>query len=227
MLLRRGRRPRIDVIHANEGDPMKRRDLLKHCTAGATLLPLASLGLVSASCERSASPAEGGERLIGSAEPDESSPEWAGTVLQADEGEFIVSGRRRAPMRIKVDSRVNPGTPMSMLVSEVQPGQMIPVHLHRNEDEIIFIHTGEGIVTLGDQRVESSAGAMLYAPKGVWHGVENIGGATITWCAIWSPAGFEQYFKELSALYARPGDPPTNEQTTALGLRYGMEFRDG
>jgi quercetin dioxygenase-like cupin family protein len=129
-------------------------------------------------------------------------------------------------MRIKVDSRAVPGTPMSMLVSEVPPGQMIPVHRHRNEDEIIFLHTGEGIVTLGDRRVQSSAGAMLYAPKGVWHGVENTGDATITWCAIWSPAGFEQYFKELAALYARAGDPTTPEETAALARKYGMDFRD-
>ena len=206
---------------------MRRRELLKHGAAGATLLPLASLGLLTASCERAAPRAEGGARPLGAAEPGQPSAEWAGTVLQADEGDYIVSGRRRAPMRIKVDSRAVPGTPMSMLVSEVQPGQMIPVHLHRNEDEIIFIHTGEGIVTLGEQRVASSAGAMLYAPKGIWHGVENTGGETITWCAIWSPAGFEQYFKELSTLYARAGDPPTTEETAALGRKYGMEFRDG
>ena len=29
----------------------------------------------------------------------------------------------------------------------------------------------EGFVTLGEERVPSSAGAMLYAPKGVWHGL--------------------------------------------------------
>ncbi len=116
---------------------------------------------------------------------------------------------------------------MSMLVSEVPPGRSIPVHLHRNEDEIILSHSGAGVVTLGDRRVESSIGAMLYAPRGVWHGVENTGEETITWCAIWSPAGFEQYFKEPGALLARAGDPTTSEETAALALKYGMEFRDG
>lgn len=205
---------------------MNRRDILKHCSAGAMLLPVASLGLLNASCKTDEPPAIGSRRIAGGAEPGQPSANWAGTVLQANEGEYIVSGRRRAPMRIKVDSRTVPGTEMSMLVSEVPPGQSIPVHLHRNEDEIIFIHTGEGIVTLGEQRVQSSAGAMLYAPRGVWHGVENTGDGTITWCAIWSPAGFEQYFKELAVLLARAGDPATSEETAALALKYGMEFRD-
>jgi hypothetical protein len=34
---------------------------------------------------------------------------------------------------------------------------------------MIFFHTSRGIVTLGEQRIASLAGAVLYAPKGVWH----------------------------------------------------------
>lgn len=115
---------------------------------------------------------------------------------------------------------------MSMLVSEVEPGTGIPVHLRRNEDELIFIHTGSGIVILGERRIPSSAGAMLYAPKGVWHGVENTVSDVLTWCATWSPPGFEQYFKEAGT---RPGDrapAPSPEEATAIALRYRMVFRD-
>src|SRR5262245_27957068 len=107
------------------------------------------------------------------AQPAES--KWAGAVLHANEGEHLVAGRRRAPMRIKIDSTKAVGATMSMVVSEVAPGANIPIHLHRNEDELIFIHTGIGIVTLGDRQVRSSAGAVLYAPKGVWHGIESVG----------------------------------------------------
>jgi quercetin dioxygenase-like cupin family protein len=109
---------------------------------------------------------------------------WRGAVLQADEGEHLISGRRRAPMRIKIDSRAATSATMSMLVSEVSPGANIPVHLHRNEDELIFIHAGSGIVTLGEQRVASKTGAVLYAPRNQWHGVENTGNDTLIWCAI-------------------------------------------
>ena len=90
---------------------------------------------------------------------------WTGAVLQANEGEHLVAGRRRAPMRIKVDSTKAIGATMSMVISEVAPGANIPIHLHRNEDELIFLHTGTGIVTLGERQVPSSTGAVLYAPK--------------------------------------------------------------
>ena len=148
---------------------------------------------------------------------------WSGAVVQKDEGEYLVSGRRRAPMRIKIDSRRAAGATMSMLMSEVAPAANIPVHLHRNEDELIFIHTGEGIVTLGDRRIPTKAGAVLYAPKNVWHGVENTGSETLTWCAIYSPPGFEQFFREAVTPASGPG--PTPEQIAKLADKYGMVFR--
>lgn len=150
---------------------------------------------------------------------------WRGTVLQLDEGEYLISGRRRAPMRIKIDSTRAAGARMSMVISEVAPGASIPVHRHRNEDELIFIHTGRGTVTLGDERIDSTAGAVLYAPIGVWHGIENTGAETLTWCAVFSPAGFEQYFREVGVPPDGSVAPPSPDQVTAIGLKYGMEFR--
>jgi quercetin dioxygenase-like cupin family protein len=114
---------------------------------------------------------------------------------------------------------------MSMVISEVAPGAAIPIHRHRNEDELIFIHTGRGSVTLGDERIDSTAGAMLYAPRGVWHGIENTGPETLTWCAVFSPPGFEQYFREVGVPPDGSVAPLSPDQVTAIGLKYGMEFR--
>jgi mannose-6-phosphate isomerase-like protein (cupin superfamily) len=152
--------------------------------------------------------------------------EWRGVVLQPNEGEHLVSGRRRGTMRIKVDSRLAKGAAMSMIVSEVAPGASIPVHLHRHEDELIFIHTGSGIVTLGEQRVPSSAGAMLYAPKGVWHGIENTGDETLTWCATYSPPGFEQFFREVGVPAGSGAPGPGLDVIARVAEKYGMVFKD-
>jgi hypothetical protein len=65
---------------------------------------------------------------------------------------------------------------------------------------------------------------MLYAPRGIWHGVENTSDTMLTWCAIWSPGGFEQYFLEVAALLE--AGEPAQEQLDALADRYGMTFRD-
>lgn len=152
--------------------------------------------------------------------------QWSGAVLQASEGEHLVSGRRRAPMRIKVDSTKAVGATMSMVISEVAPGASIPIHLHRNEDELIFIHTGAGLVTLGNRQVPSSAGAVLYAPKGIWHGIENTGSEVLTWCAIWSPPGFEQFFRETGVPPGVVGRDPTPAQIAESARKHGMVFKD-
>ncbi len=151
---------------------------------------------------------------------------WTGAVLQANEGEHLVAGRRRAPMRIKVDSTKAIGATMSMVISEVAPGANIPIHLHRNEDELIFLHTGTGIVTLGERQVPSSPGAVLYAPKGVWHGIENTGATVLTWCAVWSPPGFEQFFRETGVPFGRVGSDPTPDQISESARKYGMVFKN-
>ena len=159
-------------------------------------------------------------------QPPELQPQWPGIVLQRDEGELLISGRRRAPVRIKVDSARHKGVAMSMVVSEIAPGAAIPVHRHRNEDELIFLQAGDGMLTLGDRTVAVSAGAMLYGPRGIWHGIQNTGSQTIVWCAIYSPAGFEQYFREVGVPPGEERRLPAPEQVNAIAAKYGMEFRD-
>jgi len=189
---------------------LSRREFLETARVTAITVSAGSLGLLTAACRN----------------PTEERVAWGGVVLRHDEGELLIGGRRKAPMRVKVDSKIASGATMSMIVSEVAPGASIPVHLHRNEDELIFIHTGSGVVTLGDTRVPVAPGAMLYGPRNIWHGVENTGSSTLTWCAIYSPPGFEQFFRETGV---RPGgkeSPPGPEQAAAIARKYGMIFRE-
>lgn len=198
-----------------------RRAFIEQGSAAAAALSAASLGLLSTACSSRGTHA-GGPSLPGSM----LASSWRGAVVQENEGELLISGRRRAPMRIKVDSTVAVGATMSMLVSQVFPGASIPVHLHRKEDELIFIHTGTGIVTLGDERVPVSPGAVLYGARNVWHGVENTGSDVMTWCAVYSPPGLEQYFRKVGVPPGGARTPPTAEQMAALAREYGLVFRD-
>ena len=62
-----------------------------------------------------------------------------------------------------------------MIVQDVSPGTVIPVHLHEREDEIILIQSGTGVASLGDVETPVSAGSVLWIPKGTWHGGKNTG----------------------------------------------------
>lgn len=143
-------------------------------------------------------------------------------ALGADDGELVYVGRD--PVRIKVSPH---GTGrLAMITQEVSPGTSIPVHLHEREDEVIFIQSGTGEATLGDARVTLAAGSTLFVPQGTWHGGRNTGRDTLQWVAIYSPSGFEGYFREIG----RPSpDAPRRERSPdeyrALDEQFGIRYR--
>jgi mannose-6-phosphate isomerase-like protein (cupin superfamily) len=131
----------------------------------------------------------------------------------------------RDPVRIKVSPGGQSGR-FAMITQDVSPGTSIPVHLHEKEDEIIFIQSGEGEATLGDRQVRLTAGSTLFVPQGTWHGGRNTGPATLKWIAIYSPSGFDGYFREIGR--DAPDAPPrrrTPEERESLDRRFGIRYR--
>jgi mannose-6-phosphate isomerase-like protein (cupin superfamily) len=62
----------------------------------------------------------------------------------------------------------------------------------------------EGVLTfkLGDETVEGPAGSFVLVPPGNVHTFSNPSSAPARFLSLCAPAGFEQYFKELSAALA-------------------------
>jgi mannose-6-phosphate isomerase-like protein (cupin superfamily) len=158
---------------------------------------------------------------LASAEPIRSAPAWGGAVIHPDEGLVIPATPDGRVVRVKVDSVDHPGVRMSMIVEDLPAGSEIKVHLHQNEDEIIFIRMGSGIATLGDREVAVEAGATVYVPQGVWHGLRNNGTAMLGMSAIYSPPGFEQAFKDR---LVHPNRTPA--ETEAHRKKFGIVYRD-
>jgi mannose-6-phosphate isomerase-like protein (cupin superfamily) len=98
-----------------------------------------------------------------------------------------------------------------------------PLHLHTREDEYSFVLEGRMGALLGDEVVEAGPGDLVFKPRNQWHTFWNAGDEPCRILELISPAGFEQFFQELSdmggAIKADPDD------LTALGTRYGLSFR--
>jgi quercetin dioxygenase-like cupin family protein len=77
-----------------------------------------------------------------------------------------------------------------------------PVHTHRNEDEYSYVLEGRVGVQLGDEVLESGPGELVFKPRGVPHAFWNAGDEPARLLEIISPAGFENYFRELAPLLA-------------------------
>lgn len=148
-------------------------------------------------------------------------PAVAGAVVHAREGQTIPPTPDGRTVTVKVDSQVMPGVRMSMITEDLPPNSAIRVHLHQRADEIIFIRMGSGIATLGDREVAVSAGAIVYVPQGVWHGLRNNGTEMLGMSAVYSPPGFEQAFKDR---LLRPNRTPAEAE--ASRKKHGIVYRD-
>jgi mannose-6-phosphate isomerase-like protein (cupin superfamily) len=59
-------------------------------------------------------------------------------------------------------------------------GESIPTHKHLNEGELIFLHTGEGVIKIGEKEIPVKTGSVAFIPKGLWHGIKNTGSGKLT-----------------------------------------------
>jgi oxalate decarboxylase/phosphoglucose isomerase-like protein (cupin superfamily) len=76
------------------------------------------------------------------------------------------------------------------------------------------------MATLGEREVPVSAGATIYVPQGVWHGLRNTSDATLGMSAVYSPPGFEQAFKDSLRPNRTPAEIEANRQ------KHGIVYRD-
>ena len=97
-----------------------------------------------------------------------------------------------------------------------------PLHRHTREDEYSFVLEGRMGALLGDEVVEAGPGDLVFKPRDQWHTFWNAGDEPCRILEIISPAGFEQFFRELSDMGgAIEADP---DELAALGERYGLAF---
>lgn len=95
-----------------------------------------------------------------------------------------------------------------------------PPHVHTNEDELFFVLEGDHVFTVGDEVFEVSPGGLVFGPRGVPHSQRHPdGGRTLT---LLSPAGFEQFFRDIAA--AQPGGGPDFEHLERIARTHGVRF---
>jgi len=98
-----------------------------------------------------------------------------------------------------------------------------PLHLHTREDEYSFVLEGRMGALLGDDVVEAGPGDLVFKPRNQWHTFWNAGDEPCRILEIIAPAGFEQFFQELSDLGGVLNTTP--ETLEQLNAKYGLEMR--
>ena len=95
-----------------------------------------------------------------------------------------------------------------------------PLHLHTREDEYSYVLEGRMGALLGDEVAEAGPGDLVHKPRNQWHTFWNAGDEPTRILEIISPAGFEQFFRELVDM---GGVLNADEsELAALNQRYGL-----
>jgi mannose-6-phosphate isomerase-like protein (cupin superfamily) len=102
-----------------------------------------------------------------------------------------------------------------------------PAHIHRHEDEYSYVLEGEVGFEIGDETFTAGPGELVAKPRGVWHAFWNAGDVPARVLEVISPAGFERYFAEMSALVPPAVPEPDLPALAALQERYGLEMDFG
>ena len=149
-----------------------------------------------------------------------------GIVVHENEGIHILTGRRKVPITIKISKTKHGVDGISFCVEDQSPGRKMRIHKHLNNDELIFIHKGEGTLTLDDESIEVKTGDVAFVPRGTWHGLDNTGKENLLMVFQYSPAGFEEYFIENGTIVGMPDKVKTEEEYAITEKKYGMVYKE-
>lgn len=120
---------------------------------------------------------------------------------------------------------------ISLLEHQAPAGHSPPLHIHRTEDELFHVLTGDFEFHVGDQTRLLTAGASLLTPKGIAHTfrVRSTNGGK--WLTMTTHTDFERFVRAIGRPAPRaelppPPGPPTPEmvaQLTEVAARHSID----
>ena len=141
------------------------------------------------------------------------------TVVQPGEGQ--VGDLGSIGVQFKLWGR-DTGGQVSIVEHPFPVGALVPAHLHTREDEFSIVTEGEIGFRSGDREVVLGPGGYITKPRGEVHTMWNAGAEPARMIEVITPAGFENFFRELTELVA--AGPPEPAQMMALAAAYGVEL---
>lgn len=107
------------------------------------------------------------------------------------------------------------------IVEEIHPVDA-PLHTHAHHDEFFYVLEGEHVFTVGDTEYPAGPGDAVFGPRGVPHAQRRLIAGTGRILTMFSPAGFEGFFRDLAEAGRRGHDGP--EQLARIAADYGASW---
>jgi mannose-6-phosphate isomerase-like protein (cupin superfamily) len=137
--------------------------------------------------------------------------------VDADEGERIHYADMQFVIRASTEST---GGAFSV-IEEIAPLDT-PLHVHHHHDELFYVLDGEHVFTVGDTEFAAGPGDLVFGPRGVPHAQRRVIPRTGRILAMFSPAGFEGFFRDLAE--AARTDQLQPENLNRIAAAYGLTW---
>ena len=102
----------------------------------------------------------------------------------------VINTAHGSEIRPLIDRTTSAVTQCSLAEEVLPPGCAVTPHHHSQLEEIYYIVSGHGLMTVGDETSEVKAGDAVYIPRGHTHTLENTGRESITLLVACGPAFF-------------------------------------
>jgi quercetin dioxygenase-like cupin family protein len=114
------------------------------------------------------------------------------------------------------------GGAFCLLVDHPPAGWSLPPHIHKDAAETIHVIEGEFEMTVEGRTERLGPGETVHVPAGVLHAGGNVGEGTGRRLLTFTPAGMEEFFREVGTASA---DAETDRAATLdAALRHGWRF---
>lgn len=143
--------------------------------------------------------------------------------IQPAEGEHVDFGNLGVVWKIDGSEA---GGRFSIVEHPIPPRSLAaPLHFHHNEDEYSYVLEGTLGALLADEVVFATPGSWVLKPRGEWHTFWNAGDVACRIVEVISPAGFEDYFREVAEVFREAdGGRPDLGRFAEVNDRYQLEM---
>ena len=142
-------------------------------------------------------------------------------IVEPGEGESVSLGGVGVDFKIPAGMT---GGAFSIVEHPVDPGALVPPHIHYREDELSYVLSGRIGARIGDRDYEAGPGSYVFKPRGIPHTFWNPGPDPALLIEVIWPAGFENFFAELGALVATCPPEELPEKRAELARAYDHHF---
>ena len=102
----------------------------------------------------------------------------------------VINTNHGSEIRPLIDRTTSEITQCSLAEETLPPRSAVTPHRHLQIEEIYYVTSGSGLMTVGDETREVGAGDAIYIPRGLRHTLENTGDVPITLILVCGPAFF-------------------------------------